>query len=300
MQYYDAETKMWKSLAASTAPQLKAEAKKFLSADLVGSKLFVVIDCYIYSYDTEKNVWENIPRPAAMGTVSELRTIGDYMYAISTTLNSSQVPQRYNFVKRRWQRYAKAMIPCSFSPLPSTENESCSFHNSGTTVFHSKVYVLYGRKSKSEKSWRMKPAVLFYFDPVENKWERKASTCRPHFGSTLFSVNGRLHVAGGYVKSTETYHSPYGDSAPVEDYDEKSDSWSVVKQDHIPPNNLSAVEIEGRVYFIINRFPIDSGIRIAPGEKYHVDLDDWENLGKVNSSSVLCYMPANRENLNTD
>lgn len=116
----------------------------------------------------------------------------------------------------------------------------------------------------------------------------------------FFLVNGRLHVAGGNVKITDSNNSPYGDPAHVEVYDEQNNSWSVVKQDHIPPNKLGAVEIEGRVYFIINRFPIDSGIRIPPGEKYHVDLDDWENLGKVNSSSVLCYLPANRENLNTE
>lgn len=297
MQYYDVETKTWKSLAASTTPQLKIEGKKFLSADLVGNKLFVVIDCHIYSYDTEKKLWEKIPHPSGMGSISELRTIGDYMYAMSTTLSSysSQVPQRYNFVKRRWQRYAVVTIPRS-------ENESCSvFFNSGTTVLHSKVYVLYGSKSKSEgTSWGMKPAVLYYFDPVENKWERKASTRRPHFGSTLFLVNGRLHVAGGNVKITDSNNSPYGDPAHVEVYDEQNNSWSVVKQDHIPPNKLGAVEIEGRVYFIINRFPIDSGIRIPPGEKYHVDLDDWENLGKVNSSSVLCYLPANRENVITE
>ena len=229
-----------------------------------------------------------------MGAISELRTIGDYMYAINTTLNSSHVPQRYNFVKRRWQRYAKVIIP-------SSENESYSFHNSGATVFHSKVYVLYGRRFKSGNSWLMQTALLFYFDPVENKWERKASTFRPHFGSTLLLVNGRLHVAGGNVKIWDQSCSPYGDSAPVEVYDEQNNSWSIVKrEDHIPPNNLGAVEIEGRVYFIINRFPVDSGIRIPPGGKYHVDLDDWENLGKVNSSSVLSYLPANRENLNTE
>lgn len=60
------------------------------------------------------------------------------------------------------------------------------------------------------------------------------------------------------------------------------------------------MEMEGRVYFIINRFLIDSGIRILFGEKYYVDLDDWENLGKVNSSLVLCYLLVNWENLNME
>ena len=295
MQYYDADTKLWKSWAASTKPLLKIEASKFLSARLVGSKLFVVVNDsrppnYIYSYDTEKKVWENIPH--SLGAVGELCTVEDYMYPISTTLNSCE-PQRYNFVKRRWQRYAKLIIR-------SSEYGSSSFHNSGATVFHSKVYVLYGRRSKSENSWRMKRAKLVYFDPVENKWEEKALTCRPHFGSTLFEVNGRLYAAGGNIKLQDTYNFPYGNSAPVEVYDEQNDSWSVVKQEHIPPNKLGAVVVEGRVYFIINRFPIDSGIRIPPGEKYHVDLDDWENLGKVNNRSVLCYLPAYRENLSSE
>ena len=296
MQYYDNETKKWNSWAASSKPQLKTEASKFLSADLVGSTLFVIMrdsrsNHCIYSFDTAKKVWENIPH--SLGAVSELCNVEDYMYAIGSTLDSDQ-PQRYNFAKRRWQRYAK-LIPNSVS-----EKQSRSFHNSGTTVFHSKVYLLYGSRTKSEKYWRAKPAILFYFDPVENKWEQKASTCSPHFGSTLFTVNDRLYVAGGNVKITESCYVPHGDSAQVEVYDEQNDYWSVVKQDHIPPNNLGAVEVEGRVYFIINRFPIDSGIRISPGEKYYVDLDDWENLGKVKSSSVLCYWPLNREDLNAE
>ena len=43
-----------------------------------------------------------------------------------------------------------------------------------------------------------------------------------------------------------------------------------MKQKHIPQNNLDAFEIERRVYFLINNFPIDSGIRIPPEENYPV------------------------------
>ena len=68
----------------------------------------------------------------------------------------------------------------------------------------------------------------------------------------------------------------------------------------IPPNNLCAVEIEGRVYFIINKFPIDSGIRIPPEEMYHIHLDEWENLAQVSDKAVLCYLPLKRESLKTE
>ena len=58
--------------------------------------------------------------------------------------------------------------------------------------------------------------------------------------------------------------------APMELYDKRKDTRSVVKQKHIPQNNLDAFEIERRVYFLINNFPIDSGIRIPPEENYPV------------------------------
>ncbi|XP_078377478.1 kelch-like protein 12 isoform X2 [Oculina patagonica] len=143
MQYYDVENKMWKSLA-STAPQVTMKGNKFLYADSVGSKLFVggrdarSTHC-LYCYDTEENVWENIPH--SIGAIGELCSVGDYLYAILIRLDCSQVSQRYNFAKRRWQRFAKLNIPRSIS-------YGDYFLNSGATVFHSKVYVLYGSLSK--------------------------------------------------------------------------------------------------------------------------------------------------------
>ena len=90
---------------------------------------------------------------------------------------------------------------------------------------------------------------------------------------------------------------PYGNFASVEVYDAENNKWSVVDQKHIPANNLGAVEIEGKVYFIINRFPVDSGIRIAPGAIYPVSLDKWKNLSNIPSNAALSYVPLKRESL---
>ena len=98
---------------------------------------------------------------------------------------------------------------------------------------------------------------------------RKSKYFPTSFGSNLFEVNGKLFVAGG--KCTRQNHNY---PAPVEVYSEESNTWSIVKQEHIPDNNLGPVEIEGRVYSIINKFPIDSGIRISPEERYPVPLDE--------------------------
>ena len=153
------------------------------------------------------------------------------------------------------------------------------------------MYVLYCSQSTFN-------AELSCFDPVKNKWQVKATTCQAHFGSSLIVVNNRLYVVGVNVSLSQGH--PYGSSAPVELYDEENNTWSVVEQNHIPPNNLGAVEIEGKLYFIINKFPVDSGIRIPPGELYPVPLGEWENLGKIDQSAVLCYLPVKRVSLKTE
>ena len=125
-------------------------------------------------------------------------------------------------------------------------------------------------------------------------------TGRRHFRSSLLVVNEKLCVAGGQGDIHSILGTHSDSKASVEVYDEENNTWSVVEQNHMPPNNLRAVEIEGRVYFIINNFPIDSGIRIAPGEVYPFPLDvfdEWENLGKVDKEAVLCYLPVNNESL---
>ena len=291
MQYFDVEVKAWKPLASLASA---TEGLKFWSeclwAETVGRKLFVVgrennIGPQISCYDMELKVWvwEKHDLPCL---VDKLCIVAEYMYAISlvSTVYSNSF-QRYSFVERRWQDIAK---------VNSAGDYGDHYFTSGITAFHSKVYVLYGYRSRSNSSWYTHNAVLQCFDPVRNVWELKASTCEPHFGSSLFVVNSKLYVAGGKVSNADILPprgEPCGGSAPVEVYDEENNKWSVVVQNHIPAKNFGAVEIEGRVYFVINKFPVDSGIRIPPGEVYPVNLDEWENLRKIDRKAVLCYAP---------
>ena len=282
MQYFDVEVKTWKPLA-STIPSI--EAPYCYCAASAGNNLYVAGSAkgfqYIYRYYTEGKVWEEQPHPC--GVIKNLCIVDDYMYAISSDCN--RVPQRYSFAKCQWQTFAKVRIP-------TTSRFFCS----GATVLNSKVYVLYGDVLCSG---HLQSAVLHCFDPVNNEWEVKAKTCKRHYGSSLFVVNNRLYVAGGY-DSTDMSGKTYGNSTAVEVYDKENNTWSLVEQKQIPPNNLGAVEIEGRVYFIINKFAHDSGIRIPPGELYPVPLGEWENLAKIGNTAVLCYLPVKREGLKLD
>ena len=309
VQYFDAEAKMWKPL--QYVAQLGCETQSCFCAEYLGNYLYVAgkdqSDQFIvYRYDVANNSWETLPPFLECNDkISCLCSVDDYLYAIS----ESKLTQRYSLAKRKWQKGAKLSSEGrevrSFFP----SDDECSYYKlSAVTavVLRSKVYVIHGCKKAEwirgrnpREVWDSKPAVMHCFDPAKNEWERKTSTRSPHFGSSLFIVNNRLCLAGGNV-SSDSFGIPRGSPAPVEVYKDKNNIWSVLEQKHIPPNNLGAVEIEGRVYFIINNFPIDSGIRIPPDEMYHIHLDEWENLSQVSDKAVLCYLPVKRESLKTE
>ena len=285
MQYFDAETKIWKAMSPAS---LQINVTCCCYAESVGM-LFVGGkdsdgDC-IYCYDIEKSLWER--QAHNLVTVERMCALNDFMYAI---MPCNSLPQRYSFSKRQWQTFARVGITADYS--------NC-FYNAGVAVLGAKVYVLYGKRIRSHPRDLIQCAELHCFDPVKNKWGGKAKTCQAHFGSNLIVVNNRLYVAGGNVYINDN-HVLQGNPAPVEAYNEEKNTWSVVEQKHIPPNPLNAVEIEGRVYFIINKFPVDSGIRIPPGELYPVHLGEWSNLAKIAATAVLSYLPVKRESLKTE
>ncbi|XP_022809794.1 kelch-like ECH-associated protein 1 [Stylophora pistillata] len=284
-QYFDFETKEWKPLPSMA--QL-TDATTCFCAEYAGNHLYVAAKkeeyFVMYRYDTVSNTWETLsPILGCEHKIDSLCTIDDYIYAI----RESQPPHRCSLKTNQLQCIR------SFSTSGARLNTFCS---KASVVFNSCLFVLQGLDTVVRynrdlcKIYDEKPAMVQCFDPELNEWKSKASTNSSHFGSSLFVVNGRLCIAGGTGFS----------GAPVEIYDEQNKKWSYVEQSRIPQNNLGAVEIEGRVYFIINNFPVDSGIRIPSGEKYPVPLDEWENLRKVNSNAVLCYLPVRNESLKAE
>ena len=281
--YFDVEAKLWKPL-----PSVEQSDEKNTScfcAERIGNYLFVAKQRqdevnFIHRYDLVNNSWVKLPEYGNNHKVNCLCSVGGYLYAIS----DSNPPQRYSLTNNSWQGGEGLKV-----------RRNMKLSSVAATVMNSKIYVIHGYQEPERVGVYFrciqKPVLVHCFDPRYNVWTKLASTCHPHFHSSLFVVNNRFYVAGGYIDD-------YGDElAPMEAYDEGTNTWSVVPQKHIPPNNLGAVEIEGRVYFIINKFPVDSGIRIPQEEMYQVDLSGWGDIAKVNREAVLCYLPVRSENL---
>ena len=288
MRQLEFETKTWQPLPSMASLEI-TDGLSFLCAEYAGNYLYVATKTPyypgdIYRYHMVNNVWDTLPRFESSKSYDQgincLCSVNEYVYAIS----DSNPPQRYSSTQDKWQ---------SGSTLPFLKNKSGDrLSNVAAVVIKSKIYVLHGyHRVEGDVPTEYKSAVFHCFDPQKNEWKQKASTSSPHFGSSLFVDNSKLYVAGGRVSF------PHGDPAPVEVYNEENDNWAVVDQTHIPPNNLGAVEVEGKVYFIFNKFPFDSGIRIPPGEVYQISLHEWDSKISGIANAVLCYMPAKKESL---
>ena len=283
MQFFDVQTKTWKSLPSMAK---LSEATACFCSEYVGNYMYVAAkrenDFVNYRYHTVKNVWEILPSFAGLtNQISCFCSVDDHLYAIY----QSQTPYRYHIPTNMWQCVAKSSVQ---SNMPQS-----SFCNQAAVVYRSCVYVVHGQEVRSTNFWEPMAADVFCFDPQRNVWEQKASTSTSHFGSSLLVVNDKLYVAGGKCSINIFNCEPCGRADSVEVYDERNNTWSVVDQPHIPPNNLGAIEVEGSVYFIINH-------RIPLGELYPVCLDEWENLGKMAKNAVLCHLPVNRKTLTSE
>ena len=302
MQYFHAETSSWKPFPSMAR---LVRATKCICAEVVGNYLYVAVeencDSHImYRYDTVRNVWEKLPRfqnnDLSVGCMS---SVNEYIYVIS----NPGLLQRYSLAQNDWQSGSKLPF---FKNTDNNQGEQLVFVTA--VSMRSKIYVLHGyyKEGRDYCGRRLdpKPAVVHCFDPLSNVWTKMASTRYPHYNSSLFVDKNNLYVAGGSVDFSGSRPGDMcasGGDAPVEVYDERLDSWRVVEQNRIPSNRLGAVELlGGEVYFIINKFPIDSGIRIPPNEVYKISLREWENsLERIARTAVLCYLSVNKEMLST-
>ena len=294
ISYFDVQTKTWKELSSM---QPLTEVQECYCAELIGNYLYVAAkrndhSSVICCYDIVRDTWSTLrPIPHSSGIpIGCLCNIEEHLYVIY----KSFAPYRYNVATNQWQSVASSKAVCDL--------DQKTFCNKAAAVYKSCLYVLYAQGLQQAVSAVYTPynSVLYCFDPKKNVWELKASTKTPHFGSSLVVVNHNLYVAGGDASFFPPSFQVPNNPAAIEVYNDQENTWSVVQQTHIPPNNLRAVKIDGRVYFIINSFPIDSGITIPPGEVYPAVLDGWENVGMVNRNSVLCYVPVKTENRTKD
>lgn len=302
MQQFDFEDKVWQPLPSIA---VIPGANTCVTAKVVGNNVYVGENdanddqcSYVWCYNTEKNLWHKLP--PLLGQIGTLCAMGDYLYAISSDFK--QIPQRYSFSKRQWQSIARIEVE---RDDPGDDISPSVIFMNGAVVLHSKLYVGYECKyscpvASFDSSTKTTTArfKMYCFDEGQNQWHKESrqdGDLGSHFGSCLFVVTNKICLAGGPFYGDDNTGSPVSDPASVNVYDESTGQWYREEQKHIPQNNLGAVEVDGKVYFIINKFPVDSGIRIPQEDVFPVCLGDWGNIVRTNDDTALCYLPLTKK-----
>ena len=83
--------------------------------------------------------------------------------------------------------------------------------------------------------------LLEEYDPVKDRWRRRASLPKPlhHIGAA--AVNGKIYLIGGYITGV-------GSVATVYEYDPVVDRWNVKQPMPAGRSGIAAAVLEGKVF----------------------------------------------------
>ena len=275
VKYFDSESMNWQSFPGLKLPSLQNRPAVYYT----GNHLFLFDEKNVHQYQIDTNSWKTLPPMKNARHDFQVCMFEDFLYVIGgCEVNHTAVSERFCFSKKMWQLMAF--------------HEEQGLYGCALVAHNGCIYSIGG-------SWAEGGADrgVFRFDPVKNKWTKLAPTVNSHTHACAFVVGRKLYVAGGNTVPPSKRQRGLIPSRHVEVYDEENNQWCSVPQPHIPPNNYGAVEIEGRIYFILGNFAYDSGIRIGEHEVYHVDIEDWEPISHHDADAVFVYMPVNRDGI---
>ena len=109
MQFFDVQTKTWKSLPVMAH---LSEATRCFCAEYVGNYMYVAAkreNGFVnYRYHTVKNTWETLPSFAGLANqISCFCSVDDHLYAIY----QSNTPYRFHIPANQWQCVANLSAP---------------------------------------------------------------------------------------------------------------------------------------------------------------------------------------------
>ena len=132
-----------------------------------------------------------------------------------------------------------------------------------TVVVNGKIYAI-GGSADTPGKLNMPLATIEEYDPVTDKWTKKADmpTSRNSFSASV--VDGKIYVIGGYNG---------GRLSSMEEYDPVTDKWSQKAPINVPRNFLSTSVVNGKIYAMGG---IAGGLVVlSTVEEYDPVTDTW-------------------------
>ena len=260
LKFYDTTKQLWQDCGQNIPVNEVCRA-----VVCSGSYIFVGGMKTVYQYNIDSKTWHPLP---SMGNTKngryQLLVLGDYLYAIGPQ------PERYSFREKSWQPIAD-IVP----------NENALDNSCAAAVIDGNIFTVGSRKPNEN-------ALVHCYDPSRNQWEQKASSLKNRINGCAFVCNGKLRITGGKTKKEEgwLYWLPL---ETTESYCKETDSWSLTEPKCTAPGDLSfAFEVDDKIFFRLNNFVFDSGIRVSPDQAYPVKFDKWSlNVADLDSDSLI-------------
>jgi RNA polymerase sigma factor (sigma-70 family) len=223
----------------------------------------------IDEYDPSKNTWiekNKLPKQNAWLSTSE---VNGMIYAIGG----------------QWDDNFSSVY--EYNPLTNTLAKKADMPTAramfGTEVANGKIYAMGGWIGWNKGNMGCTAAVEEY-DPISDKWTKKADMPDFRLYFTATTVNGRIYVIGG------EWGVPV---ATVEEYDPINDSWKR-KQDMPTAKQIhSAVVLNNKIY-VLGGMTGNEGDAISTVEIYDPDSDKWEKAPDM--STARCVFSASVAN----
>lgn len=188
--------------------------------------------------------------------------LGEDIYIIggSDRRGTSDLVEVYNTATNEWR---------TLEPLPEKRDHSAA------AAYDGKIYVVGGFDEHG-----ISTNTLFVFDPLNNRWEYKASMPTARGALLAEFVNGTLYAIGGdstVLYTSDKQYNPEGVVAVNEAYNPKTETWTKKSPMPTARDHLSSAVVDGKIYAIAGRQPEESPLfrDLNVNEMYDPTYDSW-------------------------
>lgn len=196
----------------------------------IGGKKFGNILSTVEEYDPVTDKWtKKADIPTARMWLST-SVVNGKIYAIGGWDGSSLATvEEYDPKTDKWMKKEKADMPTARSALSSS-------------VVKGRIYAIGGRTEPPGIGF-MSHSTVEEFNPLTNKWTRKADmpTARGHLSSSV--INGKIYAIGGASVRMAYYPT-------VEEYDPEMDRWAKKSDMPTARNGLATSVVNERIYAV--------------------------------------------------
>ncbi len=222
-----------------------------LSTCVVNGKIYAIgggeIPSIVEEYDPVTDIWTKKASVPTARSAFSASAVNGKIYAIGGMVKGETVStvEEYDPVTDKWTKKANMPTPRAWL---------------STSAVNGKIYAMGGERVAG--GFGLVVPTVEEYDPVTNKWTKKADMPPPRSGLSASMVNGKIYTIGGSAKFVT-----------VNEYNPSTDKWT--NKADIPTRRgyLSTSVVNGKIYVVGGWDGMDKFFSTV--EEYDPSTDTW-------------------------